>query len=332
MLEQGKYIDRFSVTLPSSEFLSVNPEVSIMNDTASRRRFLVGAIAGAVSLPVIAENTTQAIKRATNGGLWGNADRGVRVITPSDQDFNVVLTAHFPELTNDNTFGHIAPLSLIVGHHHGPTVRALSCVWSLQTASGSLDIPLFYYTKPGAKRSRVESSGSISYLKSGDAVLLTPFGSWRKGYFKTHQLPDWIRLSQRHAEKRFLTKAVGDGANATARLDCIVFSDNYFIGPDIYRLALRLQVRRNAQHDEALSIARKAGELSSDKDLAKYLYDHATSPRPVAKGCERLYWESRKQYSLYLLKRFSNLDREKFLHILSLVKAQPKTQFRHVEL
>src|SRR5579864_83270 len=184
------------------------------------------------------------------------------LITPSDPAFDNEMAAIFPRYLGLVKYPAMRPYLAILRNDSPRTARACEVIWRVQAANpdapdgvgegtvgrqGALTTPLELRWPGGLGQ-------SDKSIRPGEARLLSPFFNGGPadasvfGFFNQPALlPDPASFSLIHPE-----------------LDCVVYGDGSFAGPNRTHLLLRYFVARDAQHDEALTILR--GLRATPKD------------------------------------------------------------------
>src|ERR1700728_3981177 len=99
------------------------------SDLITRRRLVVGtaSLLGAAALDVGAQGAISPAKPS-----WiSTADREVDFVPASDSRFQGLIGNLYPGLLNDSAFQSVAPLSAMLIHERGPSIKACSVCWAV---------------------------------------------------------------------------------------------------------------------------------------------------------------------------------------------------------
>jgi hypothetical protein len=188
------------------------------------------------------------------------------VITPDDSNFDDEMALDFPRYVRLKKYPAMRPYMVILRNDTDRTARAYDVVWHGQAADpnapgsvvdtvlgeqGAITTPL-EMRRPGGIWQNDKS------IPPGGVRLLTPLFNGGPaeassfGFFHNMPaaLPDPTTYSAIHAE-----------------LDCVVYGNGSFAGPNRRRLLLRYFITRDAQHDEALAIVKRLRSTPKDPQL-----------------------------------------------------------------
>ena len=262
-------------------------------------------------------------------------DRELSTIPGNHRDFGPAVEALYPGLQADPHFGLIAPLAILITHRKGPGLRAYAIAWSITTSAGTYTTPLFYYHAPGsaARHKSVSTLGSarMDILQAGDSVLVTPFFNWTPDFYQNDSKPDWEALVSGVEPGDFLASELPTATEVKVGLDGAVFSDWTSIGPDAHHLRRRVNIRRNAEHNEGLAVYKLLQSGASDGDVIDMLTAHGSAKRSNAtKPSQRFYEQSRRFQAQVLLRHFQNADRDTFNKALHRLVRQKSTHIKRL--
>lgn len=117
----------------------------------------------------------------------------------------------------------------------------------------------------------------------------------------------------------------------SVQLDAAVYSDWTVIGADTFDLASHLTTRRNAEHDEAVSLLRFIHSGATHAAVRGRLNTHRTvegvAGMTVPQSDQLKYWyyKARALQARVLLKRFKGTTPAGFLAQLTSLRGQPRT-------
>ncbi len=292
----------------------------------SRRKMLFGGAAILAAPTLLLKAATP--KSAANA--FQQADRKLSLTSGADPGFSAELDSLFPGLSADPVFQKIKPLAILVTHHAGPSVRALTALWTITLPAGTYQTSLFCYSHAGMRSqkrpAKTLASGQREVLKANQSRLVTPFFTWSPRQYAKNPSPDWNSLLDQSDVGPFLASQLDTATEVTAELDGVVFSDRKLLGPDTQNLTKRLTVRRNAEHDEALSILKKVKAGASAQDIENVLIAHATAMRAsTVADIKGVYLQARRHHAQILLKIFENKTLAGFTKVLHKMTKLHKT-------
>jgi hypothetical protein len=258
------------------------------------------------------------------------SDRAVSAIAGSDPGFDDAAEALYPGLRKDPTFRQIAPLSLLVTHQQGPSVRAFSVSWAVTTPSGSYETPLYYYVSlgPPATGHTLSALGSArrNIVPAGQSRLVTPFFHWTPADYQSKKAVDWKTAIEPTDPGEFLVSELPKATQMKPSLDAVIFTDWKMIGPNKHKLGTKIRARRNAEHDEGVAVLRLMKKGASDSEIVQTLREHGAAPRSNNTSLNaRWYEQSRRLHAQILLRAFQDSDRSNFKNALVRLKTQRKT-------
>jgi hypothetical protein len=194
----------------------------------------------------------------------GKSNQPLTLIAPNDPSFDAEMAVLFPAYTWRPNYQASRPFLVILRNDTRRTARAYEVVWHVQgldpTASGvpaELRLTAFAITTPLEMRTPGGIRGTDRSIHPGEARLLSPFFNGARTdsadfaiFNRPGQLPDpstYVAI--------------------LAELDCVVYGDGSFAGPNRNHLLLRYLVARDAQHDEALAVLRRLRSIPRDPQL-----------------------------------------------------------------
>lgn len=196
------------------------------------------------------------------------------------------------------------------------------------TSEGINQVNQFFYLRSSPK---TLMTGSRSLVKAGQTQLVTPFSSWSQRKLRKQRTPNWYKIINRGQMRKFVADQLKNVTSATVQLDAIVYADWVVVGPDSFNLATHLTTRRNAEHDEAVSILKLTQSGATHAAIRGKLNRHLTvdgvAGAAVLRSDATKYWyfKSRSLQAKMLLKRFKQSNRAGFIEQLSALRNQPKT-------
>ena len=175
------------------------------------------------------------------------------ILTPADPQFDKEMEDRFPDFLNSTAYDGSRPFLVILRNDTQRTVRAYEIVWHLQepdadSASGyrERELRTFAITTPLELRNPGGLRGMDKSIPPGGERVVSPvFNGVSSDSDKFTFFNDPEKLPQK-----------GTYTSITPDLDCVVYGDGSFSGPNHSQLLLRYNVVRDAQHDEALSVLR----------------------------------------------------------------------------
>jgi hypothetical protein len=284
-----------------------------------RRAFIIGGSASLLSVATAAglrgESSAASVAQSLAGG-----GRSVTLTAATDPSFGASLDSLFPGLRVDPNFEIIEPLTVLVTNQSSVGIRAFTVTWTLSTASDKVQRSEFYYYASGMKRI---ISAQAEYLQGGQTRLVSPFFSLRPQDFKATPKISWGSVLSRGEFQKFVESILPDLVTVDICLDAAVFQDWQLVGPDTANLAKNLRVRRNGEHDEAVSL-HKFLKTNPDvtavesKLMVDQTVDGAAGHTVLNMNIfSQLYWQARTRMAAVLLKRMSGNITAQFLSDLA---------------
>lgn len=296
-----------------------------MSFKLSRRKMLLASGAAVIS-PLVLPGDRRALADTVQVSTSGYA---VSVVSGSDLLFGGAVEALYPGLTKDPTFQQIAPLALLVTHQQGPPVRGFSVAWAITTPAGKKETPLYFYVSLGSPLTgHIQSalgSARRNILQIGQSRLVTPFFSWTPADYGSNSAQNWDEVLKRSYPGKFLVSELPAATQVKVSMDAVVFSDWKMIGPNKHKLGTKIRARRNAEHDEGLSLYKLMNNGASDNEIIETLRAHGLAQRSYKENLgDRWYERSRRFHAQVLLKAFQNADRQTFTRALVRLTRQRK--------
>jgi hypothetical protein len=201
----------------------------------------------------------------TKGTLHYNARPGapLTLIDSSDPKFNAELEANFPGVRAMESIDRALPYMVILRNDTAKTVRAYEIRWE-DTEADSDELRDMSVLKATAVTTPLElrwPAGNKLQDKSirpGEERLVTPWANVRRdelSFFVPSIEPQTVASHQ----------------SWKAHVDCVVYGDGSFNGPNKSRLLLTYFISRDAQHDEALTILQKLRAEPNSQELKQQL-------------------------------------------------------------
>lgn len=295
----------------------------------SRREFVLAT--GVLAAGHVISSASPALKHAVQVNSQGLAvaQREVSVMSSSHPLFLDRLDQLFPGFSQHPKFNMISPLTFLMKHVSGPPIKACSVVWSIVTADGSFETSSFYYSRSG--RTNV-ISGRKHLLEAGNTALVSPFFHRRPQKPQSPFPDDWAQGLGGNESQSFLLRKVQRANRIFVQLDGVIYADSVVVGPDSKNLARHFAVRRNAEHDEAVSMLRFMGTGPTRAEIIGRLRQHK-SIEGIRKGAasrsnadEHWYYHARTLQARTLLRYFQAHGQSSFQNTLAALAKQPKTR------
>jgi hypothetical protein len=306
----------------------------------SRRDLIV---AGGATL--IAGATATAIPIGPSSGTISGdglnvAGRVVTVTSSSDPAyFGAQLDALFPGLRQDSRFQPFAPLAFLITNSSTLNIHALSLSWAISTPSGVYQTLVPIYRNPNfvtLKGKKSFMTARFYLLQAGKSLLVTPFFSLSPEGFQAQPLSVWNKVRDSVGLNQFMSQEIQTATSVNMQVDAAIYEDWAFTGPDTANLAKQLRVRRNAEHDEALSALKliRAGVAMDDvrASLAQDLTSEGAAGKALSTSnvYEQMYWQMRSHQAMVLLNDLGHNDADAFIEELTTLRNQPKTIIRRL--
>ncbi len=183
----------------------------------------------------------------------GYPGKPLTVITPNDPGFDTEMALDFPNYTVLANYQASRPFLVILRNDTQRTARAYEVIWHVQVPDS-------------------DAPGGVGEERFSASAITTPLETrWPGGIRKLDRSipPGGARVispvfngGRADAEDfSFLNNpaelpAPASYSSVSVELDCVVYGDASFAGPNRSHLLLRYLVARDAQHDEALSVLR----------------------------------------------------------------------------
>jgi hypothetical protein len=199
--------------------------------------------------------------------------RAVRLIIPSDAEYDSFVRDSFPALYNSTSFQKVKPLTVLVVNRNKLAVRAYSVQWTVISASGTKHVFNKDVVIPLSRNSSYTARTPV--LQAGEIRLVSPLFEWslsRPRYHPKDRLvsPLLDVLSQQPAFKDF-----GTTDTIKSSIDSVIFDDGTSAGPDSGHLAYRIGKERDAEHDEGVSVLRLISANATDAQIKNVLQFHS---------------------------------------------------------
>jgi hypothetical protein len=217
---------------------------------------------------MIANNAGHAEDAPQPGGkLHYDAKRGepLTLIDGSDPKFMAELDANFPGVVNMASIETALPYMVILRNDTAKTVRAYEIRW--EDAQAGLDesapievLKTTAVTTPLELRWPAGNKLEDKSIRPGEERLVTPWSNVRR---------DELSFFDPSFGQSLRPAAMRQGLKA--HVDCVVYGDGSFNGPNQSRLLLTYFITRDAQHDEALTILRRLRLNPADPALKQQL-------------------------------------------------------------
>ena len=304
--------------------MSTKGDLSRREVLAAGGAFLASAAVGATPLrKVFATRKSQVL---ASGG------RMVLLTRSSDPNFATQLDSLFPGLAQDSIFQTISPVAVLVTNSSGIAIKAISLEWSITSASTVSRQSYFFYLRPGTK---ALLSGQRAIIENGKTRLISPFFSWNPKRFRSGGSPRWGKILNGSKARKSLVQQLQGAPVIDVKVSAAVYGDHVVIGPERANLAKHFRIRRNAEHDEALSLLKTVNPSSvSRPEMASALRHHkhiraiAGSKVPKADVKRHLYYHSRKIQAKRLHNLFRKTGKRKFVARLIVVKHKKRTKLK----
>ena len=291
-----------------------------MKEQLSRRKLLLSG-AGASVAAALMQRDSYAVSATGN-------TPDLQLIPPSDSRYAELLSQNFPGLQSNPKFTPVAPLTVLLQYNSGPRLAAFSLVWSVNSASGAYETPMFHYSHAGSRRKKKIGAASVSgtrpILRAGHLVLLSPFFAWTPSRYQAGS-HNWGRVNKKAEPGAFMLSEIQNSATVSVTIDAAITKKKLVAGSDKYNLCRRFSIRRNGEHDESLAIYRMLQSSASNQDIQNALNSHATAPRSSKSENVLWYKQARRSQAEFLLAIFSSFGRDRLLTLVTRAVNQPKT-------
>ena len=187
------------------------------------------------------------------------------LIDSSDPRFDRELEANFPGVFAMDSVKAALPYMVILRNDTVLTVRAYEVRWedvaTEQDGANSLDdLKATAVTTPLELRWPSGNKIQDRSIRPGEERVVTPWSNVRRD-----------ELSFLNPSFAQTLQPAGPRQGLKAHVDCVVYGDGSFDGPNKSRLLLTYFITRDAQHDEALTILRQLRLKPGDPELASQL-------------------------------------------------------------
>jgi len=176
------------------------------------------------------------------------------LIEPSDPMFDAEMSVFFSDYETLPAYQQWKPFLVILRNDTQKTARAYEVIWHLlsqEPSTGEISEEVFGRQSAITTPLEIRRPGGVwqgdKSIRPGEVRLLSPFFNGRIG-----QLADFNFF---HSPSDLPN--IRSGSVIKPQLDCVIYGDGSIAGPNKSRLALRYFVTRDAQHDEALAVARR---------------------------------------------------------------------------
>lgn len=298
----------------------------------TRRQVIIGAgatIASASLCGVQAHalmSVAGSADTAASAKLKPSLKKSFRVIHPSSKAFNAYLDKHYPGLTSLAGFEAVRPLTLIVKSKIKTPTSALSVSWSLTSSSGQRTVHRYFSFYKPSKVLKTPLSGEYPVLGANKACIISPYFSWTPARYKKASSPSvLVALLQSDPVKKQLAYDAAAATSVKGRFEAAITTSGGIIGQRSKALANHYVITRNAEHDEALLLA-KDHASASPKPLKALLLEHKHAKRdPQASDKEKIYFRARVRYATLLHHALRHTDENVVRKVLESVRTSPQT-------
>lgn len=237
------------------------------------------------------------------------AGRLLSVASVLDPEFGAHADSLFPGLRQNLNFQLIAPSSIIATNTSGPAIKAVSVRWAIVNRAAGYNTSSFHYVQSGAG---TLVSGNKSILSPGETRLITPFFTLSTQEGVSGFEFKWNRLDAKECEYfKFIVRETQGSTRVNSEIDAVVYGDWTLAGPDSSSLGDHLRIRRNAEHDEAVSILKAIAKDPTDQAIADTLNQHtsvegiAGASVPRSKPWRFWYFKARTLQAKAIMARFA---------------------------
>lgn len=290
-----------AATIRKSRSVEKNLDSEFVNSAASRP----------ASQPVLANATTNSPDAQTDPHL-------LRLLTPSDPDFNSRIDTEYPGLKKASGFQDIQSKIVLVQNQSAHAIHAFVMKWTTQTQGGSPEVTFTPYMKTPTPN-HVLTGGVV--LAPNESRLLSPwfslskaqFASMRGGNGSLDVVVTFLRAN--------LAGPAKDSKLLGGSVDGVVFGDRHFVGSDEAKLLDHFECERNGQHDEGISMSRALKNRESDQQIIDRLNAHIQKGQALRGNTDRqsLYLAARASEAQMLLQIFKQGGRNKLEQIVNTI-------------
>jgi hypothetical protein len=293
----------------------------------SRREVILGA-----GMVILGQSLASALPKAPfwNASASGSA-HSVSLLPASSPAFGPTVERLFPGLASQSGFQAIRSMTFLLQHKSGPGVRAFSVTLAITNPSGVQETSLFFYSQTTVNSLM---SGKRHLLRKGRSRLVSPFFNWQPDeYTRVSTTLDWDAMLNQNKLRKLVLQQAKTATEIHVQLDAVVFADWTVAGPDKTNLARHLMIRRNADHDEAVSLLRAIRAGATRAQLAAKLRQHqkieGIAGGPIDRAAEPdryWYFRARTIQARSLLRRFKRTKKGAFARTLAAITNTPKTK------
>lgn len=251
-----------------------------MRAQVSRRQFFISGIAGACAAAVTGSSLM--------AGAQGSDSElsGLSLVESHDSTFESHVREHYPGLLEDPGFAQVKPLSAFLSNESSKGVLGFSITWQITSGKQVYQDTLTYYSRAGQRslsKTRPATSGSMQLLPAGSVRLISPYFVWSEGHYAAKKPVNWKAVVKPREPHGFLLNQAGRSESVRTTVDGVVFADHSVTGTDAKKYNVRFAIRRNAEHDEALSVLRELKRGAPVTEVRRLLQDHSAAQRPTLK-------------------------------------------------
>lgn len=292
----------------------------------SRRQLLSGVATLPLLVHPVAALAMQPLSEA-------NANHTLTAIAAGQEEFDEQVNASFPGLLQDVRFQAVKATAILI---HNPTkakVKAFTVTWAFSTSTGNHETTLIHHTKPGSylkeRHRHAVRSAEKAVLAPGAVRLITPFFSWTPAHYAKHQSTVWARSVPKDTLRVFLANELARSSAVTARLGNVAYRSKKLMSQKDLVFFRHLDIKRNAQHDEAVSVQRRMAAGGSHAEVAALLREHQQGSKLTDRTNKRryFYYVQRKKAAIRLHRKLTNSPAKFDKHVARLLTS--KKSFLH---
>ncbi len=292
----------------------------------SRRQLL----SGVATLPLLVHPVTAL---AMQPASQATANPGLTAITAGQDGFDEQVNASFPGLLQDVRFQAVKATAILIQNPTKARVKAFTVTWAFTTATGSHETTLIHHTKPGSyvkeRHRHAVQSAEKAVLAPGAVRLITPFFSWTPAHYAKHQATVWTRSLPKDTLRVFLANEMARCSAVTVRLGNVAYRSKKLTSQKDLVFFRHLDIKRNAQHDEAVSVQRKMAAGGSHAEVHALLREHQQGSKLTDRTNKRryFYYVQRKKAAIRLLHKLTKSPAKFEKHVSRLLTS--KKSFIH---